>query len=410
MPSTSPPTITSTSDSTATAITAPEISLVAPAGNIGASGAANHIRIERTDTNIWTSKTSCDTTINLCLEAGGSIYIRTEDAGVLSTLLARPANFANTFSLIQTAGNIAIDSSSIIRLSATIMLQVSGTDANITINDFLTASSLSLIATGTITGDSTITGTDTLTLNATGGIGTSPSPTGSLRIARTSGTWSADNLTLTTGTTGSIYLRTASVGALNAIPTNFGSNTFYLNKISGNIEITSPINLPMATIELRASATDADIDLGANAITATSFTALAAIGNITGGTITAATISLTASNGSIGAEMNRTRIRFRSFSPSTSFSAAANTAPGSGGSVYLSTNNSDWLSHIDSRMMGDGMRSVILEPVIAVKKKEPGGFLSSALDPLLDLFGSGCEKDDILATVVSGFGILCGEE
>ena len=51
-----------------------------------------------------------------------------------------------------------------------------------------------------------------------------------------------------------------------------------------------------------------------------------------------------------------------------------------------------------------------LEPVIAVKKKEPGGFLSSALDPLLDLFGSGCEKDDILATVVSGFGILCGEE
>ena len=169
-----------------------------------------------------------------------------------------------------------------------------------------------------------------------------------------------------------------------------------------------------------------DIDLGNNTIIANSFSAIAPAG-ITGGTITAATISLTATNGSIGAANNR--IRVRSTNPTTFIATTATPegflarANSTSGSVYLSTNNNDWLTFItaegENRITGSTPLNddpIILEPpvvepvVAAVKKKEPGGLLSSALDPILDLFGSGCEKDDILATVISGFGILCGEE
>ena len=271
-----------------------------------------------------------------------------------------------------------------------------------------TASSFTATAGGNITG-STITAND-ITLTATGFIGISANP---IAIARNSGNWTSDNLTLSAGS--NIYLSTASAGALSSI-TASTQGTFSLNQTAGDINITSPINTAAATIMLEASATNADISFGTTEINASSFTATAG-GNITGGTITAANITLSASSGSIGTEANRVRIRFRDFDDTaTIFSATArdmnnNDNDTTTGNVYLSTNNGMWLNYVNeaerNRMDGEGTLSIILESVTK-KQVKPGGPFSDLLDPILDLLGSGCEKDDILATVVSGFGVLCG--
>ena len=363
-------------------------------GSIGTPD--NPITIART-TNNWSGGSGG----NLSLTAGttGSIYLETATAGAY---FAIPASFANTFSLNQTAGDISIPntSSSIVRTSATIMLNASDTNnnANITIDGFLTASSLSLTATGTITGTASPAADNNLTLNATGGIGTSD--TSPLNIVRSGGDWSASNLTLITS--GNIYLRTAFAGAHLAIPASF-ARTFDLDQTSGDIVFISSVAVSALNLDA-----DGNIDFGDNDIDVTgSFNARADNGNITGGTITAISMTLRAPNGFIGEATNRIRVRSRG-NNSIIFIAQASTT--TAGNIYLSTNNNALIAPISSGLTGGGTTSIISELPVAKKQAKPGGALSSALDPILDLFGSGCEKDDVLATVISGFGILCGEE
>ena len=257
---------------------------------------------------------------------------------------------------------------------------------------------------------STYTGTNTLTLRAptiTFTLSAANSVVGSANnrviLARPSGSWTAANLTLPTN--GTSHLSTAAAGILAGIASS-ARGTINIAPTTGNFVTSS--NLTATNLTLNITATMGSINLGNSAISVADFTATAmGMGNnITGGTITAPRINLTASNGSIGTRTTRIRVRARA----NNFSSFLATASSTSGNVYLSTNNGRWLAYVDTgnRMVGDGMLSIILEPV--AKKKEPGGAFSFALDPILSILGSGCEKDDIFATLISGFGILCGEE
>ena len=382
-------------------LTADDITL-STSGALGTS--ANPITIARsTAATTWTAD-------NLTLTAGSHIYLTTAAAGAH---LAIPSGLgSNTFSLNQTAGSIAI--SPINLSSATIIFNSSGTGAGISFaTNAITVSSLSLMTTGTLTGTGTITA-DSITLSTSGAIGTEDDP---LTIVRRTAdtTWSSTNLSLTAGN--SIYLETAAAFTNLTLPSSF-AHTFSLNQTAGNLAIASVINATSATIELEASGTNADISLSTSTITANSFSATAT-GNITGGTITAGTIMLTASNGSIGTANNRIRIRARGATFNTDNDAvgfmamANNTADNITGNVYLSTNNNALVGFVRSmtpmRMVGDGDLSITLESV-PVKPVVAGGVFADILGPIIEIFGAGCDKDDTLSTLLSVGGILCGPE
>ena len=345
-----------TSNNVANTITASGLNLTATNGSIGTS--ANPLTIfEGNPANSFAPG----------ILVGGNIYLESVNRVVLSVI---PLNLgSNTFSLNQTAGNIAL-TSALNFGNANIILNASdtsGTNGNISIGAVaLAASSLSLIANGNITGTT----------------GTLTAATGSISLTATTGSIGvmANPIQLT---------QTATTGTITATS---GDNIYLSSTTSA---------LSLGTITAGTAAGDT-INIATT------------VGDITGGTITAAEIALTATNGSIGSAANRTRIRFSSFDRDSSDTSFLATANATNGNVYLSTNNSAWRDYVDeagrNRMMGANT-SIILDPPAVVRKQaKPGGFLSSALDPLLDLFGSGCEKDDVLATVISGFGILCGEE
>ena len=286
-------------------ITSSNVGLSASTGSIGTATAP--ITIARS-TGDWTTANT------LTLTAGSNIYLSTATAGAHTAI---PTSFANTFSLNQTAGDITIEDD-IDFSSATIILKASSTTANegnigFSDND-ITASSLSLTATGDLTGttdtNDSNTGTlnaSTLTLDITGNIGASGAAN-HITIARSSGSgdWTGGtggNLSLTTGTTGSIYLATATAGAHTAIPTSF-ANTFSLNQTAGNIAVASAINRSSATIILNASATSATISIS-QAITASSASLTASgITATSSGRLNAPTIVLNAGTGNIGTSLN----------------------------------------------------------------------------------------------------------
>ena len=285
-----------TSDNMANAITAITLFLTVTNGNIGASGAANHIRIERSAGTSWVSNTTCTGSgINLCLRvggtAGGNIYLRTAATGALTALTARPTNFANTFSLNQTADSIHI-SSAVNFPSATIILNASDTsDSN---GNITSSSSANTITAGT------------LSLTATGSIGEGTAV--ALNIARSTGNWvgtgTTPNLTLSAG--GDIYLRTAAAGAYTAIPADF-ARLFYLDNSTPTLTLTSDLNRPDANIEFSLDGANGSIILGDNAITANSFSVTISShvsASLTGGTITAGTIDLRVRRGSVGTTAN----------------------------------------------------------------------------------------------------------
>ena len=239
------------------------------------------------------------------------------------------------------------------------------------------------------------------------------SSSNSVVITRSSGSWTSSNLTLPTN--GTTYLRTASAGVLAGIASS-SQGTITITQTMGDSNFSNSLNSPGLTLELTAM--DGGISLGNNDIVLNSITAVAGTGNIIGGTITsgpislstitANTISLTASMGSVGTASYRIRVRAVSGSNFNSFLASANA---NNGNVYLSTNNGAWLAYVAEfgrdRMRGGGVLSIILE---GVRKKEPGGWLAFLLDPILSALGSGCEMDDGLAMVVSVGGTLCDAE
>ena len=211
-------------------------------GSIGTSGIP--ITIDRSSGN-WVGTGPADD-LTLTLSAGNDIYLRTDDAGAHTAI---PSSLgSNTFSLNQTAGNIANIPFTNYQ-AATIILSASDpddtTDGNGRINGNISfgpgnliASSLTLSATGTFTSSIATARlvANTLTLNITGAIGTNNIP---VRIARIfGGAWPAGSLTLNAG--GNIYLRSDNADAHLAIPTNLGSNTFFLDQSLGSIAINSP--------------------------------------------------------------------------------------------------------------------------------------------------------------------------
>ena len=224
-----------------------------------------------------------------------------------------------------------------------------------------------------------------------------------------SGPWTSSNLTLPTS--GISVLSTNTPGFLAGISSS-ARGVILITKPTGDITIA---NSPTAmNLALSITASMGSINFGTNVIDVARFSAVSDTGNITGGTLTASSINLSATMGSIGTVNNRIRIRSRGITFDTTggpgFMATANTT---NGNVFLSTNNSALIGFVNSenRMVG-GPAPSFTQTIISEKApdKKPGGALSAVLDPILDLLGSGCEKDDVLATVVSGFGILCGEE
>ncbi|MDI9348087.1 MAG: hypothetical protein QM538_06235, partial [Methylacidiphilales bacterium] len=122
---------------------------------------------------------------------------------------------------------------------------------------------------------------------------------------------------------------------------------FSLVQTSGNLTLASALNLSSATIRLTTSGANANIDLGANAITATSIY-LTAAGNIIGtGTLTIGTsgsLNVTSSSGSIGTASNAIAIaRTSGIWASTNLILSA-----TNGSIYIKTATSDALAALSA--------------------------------------------------------------
>ncbi|MDI9348365.1 MAG: filamentous hemagglutinin N-terminal domain-containing protein, partial [Methylacidiphilales bacterium] len=285
-------------------ITASFATLIASSGDLGSAN--QPLYLARPSTDVWTES-------NLTLTAtNGSIYTKTSSVGVLTALASSTISFLSTgtFSLEQTAGVIDL-TGSINYSSATIILKSS---------------------TGITTTSGTITAS-TISLTATSGnIGSITSP---IIIARSSSTWTSTNLTLS-ASAGSIYIKTASSGALQALSaTSFrllAAGTFSLEQSTGDIILASAISLSSAMIRIIASGA---IDLGTFSITASSLN-LAAAGNITGtGTLTIAStgiLNLVSNSASIGTSSNSITI-----AGATTWSATNLILSATNGSIYIKT-------------------------------------------------------------------------
>ncbi|MDI9348355.1 MAG: hypothetical protein QM538_07620, partial [Methylacidiphilales bacterium] len=189
-------------------------------------------------------------------------------------------------------------------------------------------------------GSITVGASGTISLIATNGnIGSLLNP---IIIERTSGNWTSSNLTLK-ATNGSLFIKTASTGALSALTaatpsiTFLPTGTFSLEQTTGSITLPATINFPNATIKLTASATSATIDLSSFNITATSIS-LTADTNLTTttGILTSGasgTISLTSTNGNIGSSSNPILITQNAITGDLIATATA-------GDIYLSSTSS----------------------------------------------------------------------
>ncbi|MDI9347337.1 MAG: filamentous hemagglutinin N-terminal domain-containing protein, partial [Methylacidiphilales bacterium] len=319
------------------------LSITNSTGSIGSSSAP--IFIERASGSWTTSNlTISGTSVN--------IYIKTPTSGVLSALTAASPTISflssGTFSLEQTIGNISNATNSNTNLSnSNLILRASDTstsNGNITLNTIPSTASLSL----TVAGNLSIT-------NSTGSIGSSSAP---IFIERTSGSWSSSNLSLTTMSSGNIYLKTSVSGGFGATINTFSTGTFSLDQTAGNLSLSSTLNFSSATIILKASDTSSGngniVITSNNNITASSIT-LTANGNITSGTGTLSvgsigTLTLTATNGSIGTSTNPITITSTSGSWTSS---SLNLTSLSSGSIYLkSVSSALFLATINNFLSG----------------------------------------------------------
>ncbi|MDI9346883.1 MAG: hypothetical protein QM538_00005, partial [Methylacidiphilales bacterium] len=138
----------------------------------------------------------------------------------------------------------------------------------------------------------------TISLTATAGsIGSSTNP---IIIERTSGNWTSSNLTLK-ATNGSLFIKTASTGALSALTdatpsiTFLPTGTFSLEQTIGDITLTNSINLPNSTVIIKTFGTNASINLQSYSITA-SVVSLSALNSIHYFPNSSASIQITASS------------------------------------------------------------------------------------------------------------------
>ena len=170
--------------------------------------------------------------------------------------------------------------------------------------------------------NATITSSDVTLSASTGSIGTATSP---FTIEHTSDDWTSSNLTLTSASGGSIYLRSPSAGLHTATISGLATGALSLEQTMGNITINSAPSFPTgASVVLRAS----DASMGNGSITISHFQSGMAVPSL----VVAGSVSLMNAGGSIGTAASPITIE-RTAGVWTSSNLALTSA--SGGSIYL---------------------------------------------------------------------------
>ena len=373
---------------TTTAITANDLTLNA-SGNIGSSD--NHLVLSTTGT--------------LTLGTTNSLFLG-HPTNALTYLAA--ASTATTLSLTQTTGDITISSA----------IDFSGT--NLTLNATAGAILTTLSpTTATITADE-------LTLNASDTIGSVSNP---LYLITTT------SLTITPDSTSNTIYLSHPTDVFSYLTSTLNSNSLSLTQTTGDINITDPINEASLNLELRATGTNASINIQNN-ITADTLT-LFAINTITttssNNLITAPTINLQTMQGDIGTTTNR--IYLSSGENNPPFTSLTLIALTTNSNIYIRANqNSDNTTFTAIRQQvidnnpsptstytitifndasqafsqDNDLRFTIPPPRTNNDSSDSDGFFASITDIILSIFGDDCDDDDSDFVIVSDvIQILC---
>ena len=375
---------------TATAITAADLTLTA-AGNIGSSSRP-FILI---------------TTGALTINAGTNSVFLTHPTDISTYLSATITS--SSLSLTQTTGDITISSA----------IDFSGT--NLTLNATAGAILTTLSpTTATITADE-------LTLNASDTIGSVSNP---LYLITTT------SLTITPDSTSNTIYLSHPTDVFSYLTSTLNSNSLSLTQTTGDINITDPINEASLNLELRATGTNASINIQNN-ITTNSLT-LFAINTITttssNNLITAPTINLQTMQGDIGTTTNR--IYLSSGENNPPFTSLTLIALTTNSNIYIRANqnsNNTAFTAIRQQVIDNNpsptstytitifndasqafsqdndLRFTIPPPRTNNDNNDSSdGFFASITDIILSIFGDDCDDDDSDFVIVSDvIQILC---
>ena len=414
-------------------ITPSSLSLIQTTGDINITSAINlpttNLTLTATAGAILTTLTATAITANnLTLNAAGNIGSSTTpfipittgaltiNAGTNSVFLAHPSDVSIYLPLTGTAGSLSlIQTTGDINITSAITLP--------TTNLTLTAQDGSILTTLSPT-TATITA-DELTLNASNTIGSVSNPlylitTTSLTITPDS---TSNTIYLSHPTDISTYLAaTITAGSLSLVQT------------TGDINITDPINEASLNLELRATGTNASINIQNN-ITTNSLT-LFAINTITttssNNLITAPTINLQTMQGDIGTTTNR--IYLSSGENNPPFTSLTLIALTTNSNIYIRANqNSDNTAFTAIRQQvidnnpsptstytitifndasqafsQDNDLRFTIPPPRTNNDSDSDGFFASITDIILSIFGDDCDDDDSDFVIVSDvIQILC---
>ena len=340
----------------------------------------------------------------------------TINAGTNSVFLAHPTNpfiyrtatiNSSNLSLTQTTGDITISSA----------IDFSGTNLTLIAQDG------SILTTLPVSTDAIITA-DNLTLIASGSIGLLSSP---FVLSSTTG-----SLSFTPGTANAVFLAHPSDISAYYSATQAIGTLLSLTQTTGDINITDPINEASLNLELRATGTNASINIQNN-ITTNSLT-LFAINTITttssNNLITAPTINLQTMQGDIGTTTNR--IYLSSGENNPPFTSLTLIALTTNSNIYIRANqNSDNTAFTAIRQQvidnnpnptstytitifndasqafsqDNDLRFTISPPRT---NNDSDGFFASITDIILSIFGDDCDDDDSDFVIVSDvIQILC---
>ena len=375
------------SSTTLPTITVPTLTINA-SGNVGSSSNPLFINVS----NSLTITPGTANTVFLAHPTNPFIY------------LTATINSSN-LSLTQTTGDITISSA----------IDFSGT--NLT----LIASAGSILTTLSPT-TATITA-DELTLTASDTIGSVNNP---LYLITTT------SLTITPDSTSNTIYLSHPTDVFSYLTSTLNSNSLSLTQTTGDINITDPINEASLNLELRATGTNASINIQNN-ITADTLT-LFAINTITttssNNLITAPTINLQTMQGDIGTTTNRIYLSSgESNPPFTSLTLIALTT---NSNIYIRANqnsNNNAFTAIRQQVIDNNPNPTSTYTVTIFNDEsqafsqdndlrftvppprtnnDSGGFFASITDIILSIFGDDCDDDDSDFVIVSDvIQILC---
>ena len=345
------------------------------------------------------------TTTSLTINAGTNSVFLTHPTDISTYLVATITS--SSLSLTQTTGDINI----------TAPINLPTTNLNLTAQDGSILTTLSPTTT-TITSDE-------LTLNASDTIGSVSNP---LYLITTT----SPSLTITPDSTSNTIYLSHPTDVFSYLTSTLNSNSLSLTQTTGDINITDPINEASLNLELRATGTNASINIQNN-ITTNSLT-LFAINTITttssNNLITAPTINLQTMQGDIGTTTNR--IYLSSGENNPPFTSLTLIALTTNSNIYIRANqNSDNTAFTAIRQQvidnnpsptstytitifndasqafsqDNDLRFTISPPRT---NNDSDGFFASITDIILSIFGDDCDDDDSDFVIVSDvIQILC---